>query len=53
MLAQNGYIHKIKAKGSFVLDMGRMDFPMGDWSVSRKCLNGLGVHHEQLYMKII
>ncbi|WP_025675706.1 trehalose operon repressor [Paenibacillus polymyxa] len=29
LLAQNGYIHKIKAKGSFVLDIGRMDFPIG------------------------
>ncbi|MFK4340349.1 MULTISPECIES: trehalose operon repressor [unclassified Paenibacillus] len=29
LLAQNGYIHKIKAKGSFVLDIGRMDFPVG------------------------
>lgn len=28
LLAQNGYIHKVRGKGSFVLDMGRMDFPI-------------------------
>ncbi|MFB5763695.1 trehalose operon repressor [Paenibacillus medicaginis] len=28
LLAQNGYIHKVKGKGSFVLDIGRMDFPV-------------------------
>ena len=28
MLAQNGYIHKIKGKGSFVLDTGRFNFPV-------------------------
>ncbi|MDP4099036.1 trehalose operon repressor [Paenibacillus sp. P96] len=26
LLAQNGYIHKVKGKGSFVLDIGRMKF---------------------------
>lgn len=28
LLAQNGYIHKVKGKGSFVLDTGRMNFPV-------------------------
>jgi len=28
LLAQNGFIHKIQGKGSFVLDIGRMDFPV-------------------------
>ncbi|GAF09411.1 trehalose operon transcriptional repressor [Paenibacillus pini JCM 16418] len=28
MLAQNGYINKVKGKGSFVLDKGRMKFPI-------------------------
>ncbi|WP_410512721.1 trehalose operon repressor [Paenibacillus sp. BR2-3] len=28
LMAQNGYIHKIQGKGSFVLDIGRMDFPV-------------------------
>jgi GntR family transcriptional regulator, trehalose operon transcriptional repressor len=27
-LSQNGYIQKIKGKGSFVLDVGRFDFPV-------------------------
>ncbi|MGF7050294.1 GntR family trehalose operon transcriptional repressor [Paenibacillus sp. DS2015] len=28
LLSENGYIHKIKGKGSFVLDIGRMNFPI-------------------------
>lgn len=28
LLSQNGYIHKMKGKGSFVLDMNRMEFPI-------------------------
>ncbi|NGZ74800.1 trehalose operon repressor [Saccharibacillus alkalitolerans] len=28
LLSQNGYIHKIRGKGSFVLDMNRMEFPI-------------------------
>lgn len=28
LLAQNGYINKVKGKGSFVLDTGRMNFPI-------------------------
>jgi GntR family trehalose operon transcriptional repressor len=28
MLAQNGYIQKIRGKGSFVLEMGKFDFPI-------------------------
>lgn len=28
LLAQNGYIHKVRGKGSFVLDMNRMQFPV-------------------------
>ncbi|WP_068618660.1 trehalose operon repressor [Paenibacillus tuaregi] len=28
LLSQNGYIHKMMGKGSFVLDIGRMDFPI-------------------------
>lgn len=28
LLSENGYIHKIKGKGSFVLDIRRMDFPI-------------------------
>ncbi|WP_223067682.1 trehalose operon repressor [Paenibacillus caui] len=28
LLVQNGYIHKIKGKGSYVLDIHRMDFPI-------------------------
>ncbi|OWA37643.1 trehalose operon repressor [Saccharibacillus sp. O16] len=28
LLAQNGYIHKVRGKGSFVLDMHRMQFPV-------------------------
>ncbi|ASA22138.1 trehalose operon repressor [Paenibacillus donghaensis] len=28
LLSQNGYIHKIKGKGSFVLDIERMNFPV-------------------------
>ncbi len=28
LLSQNGYIQKIKAKGSIVLDIGRFDFPI-------------------------
>ncbi len=28
LLAQNGYIQKVKAKGSFVLDINRFDFPV-------------------------
>ncbi|AIQ12524.1 trehalose operon repressor [Paenibacillus durus] len=28
LLSQNGYIHKVKGKGSFVLDLGRMKFPI-------------------------
>lgn len=28
LLAQNGYIHKVKGKGSFVLDTGRLNFPV-------------------------
>ncbi|WP_138495329.1 trehalose operon repressor [Paenibacillus pinistramenti] len=28
LLVQNGYIHKMKGKGSFVLDVHRMDFPI-------------------------
>jgi len=28
LLAQNGYIHKVRGKGSFVLDIGRMNFPV-------------------------
>ena len=33
LLAQNGYIHKVKGKGSFVLDTGRMNFPVTGSSV--------------------
>ncbi|BCG58817.1 trehalose operon repressor [Paenibacillus sp. URB8-2] len=28
LLSQNGYIHKVKGKGSFVLDLGKMKFPI-------------------------
>lgn len=28
LLSQNGYIHKIMGKGSYVLDIGRMNFPI-------------------------
>lgn len=28
LLSQDGYIHKVKGKGSFVLDYGRMNFPV-------------------------
>ncbi|RUT35564.1 trehalose operon repressor [Paenibacillus zeisoli] len=28
LLSQNGYIHKMMGKGSFVLDIGRMNFPI-------------------------
>ena len=28
LLAQYGYIHKVRGKGSFVLDIGRMNFPI-------------------------
>nr|WP_094096233.1 trehalose operon repressor [Paenibacillus physcomitrellae] len=28
LLVQNGYIHKMKGKGSYVLDVHRMDFPI-------------------------
>lgn len=28
LLSENGFIHKIKGKGSFVLDIGRMNFPL-------------------------
>lgn len=28
LLSQNGYIHKMMGKGSYVLDIGRMDFPI-------------------------
>ncbi|MFX3660772.1 MAG: trehalose operon repressor [Ectobacillus sp.] len=28
LLSQNGYIQKVKGKGSFVLDVGRFDFPI-------------------------
>ncbi|MCQ4085374.1 trehalose operon repressor [Saccharibacillus sp. JS10] len=28
LLSQNGYIHKIRGKGSYVLDMNRMEFPI-------------------------
>lgn len=28
LLSQNGYIHKIKGKGSFVLDVNKLDFPV-------------------------
>ncbi len=28
LLSQNGYIHKMRGKGSFVLDMNRMEFPI-------------------------
>lgn len=28
LLFREGYIHKIKGRGSFVLDMTRMDFPL-------------------------
>ncbi|WP_110932891.1 trehalose operon repressor [Paenibacillus bouchesdurhonensis] len=28
LLAQNGYINKVKGKGSFVLDTGRLNFPI-------------------------
>ncbi|KEO79812.1 trehalose operon repressor [Paenibacillus jamilae] len=54
LLAQNGYIHKIKAKGSFVLDIGRMDFPIGGLVSFKEMSERIGrtsrtiVHENQL-----
>lgn len=33
MLSQNGYIQKIRGKGSYVLDVSKYDFRFPGWSV--------------------
>ena len=35
MLYEEGYIQKIQGKGSIVLDIRMIDFPISDWSASR------------------
>lgn len=42
MLSQNGYIHKIKGKGSFVLDTQRMNFPVSGLVSFKEVSKNLG-----------
>ncbi|WP_342562235.1 trehalose operon repressor [Paenibacillus sp. FSL R7-0345] len=43
LLFQEGYIHKIKGRGSFVLDMTRMDFPVTGLISFKEMSDTLGV----------
>ncbi|MBW4080638.1 trehalose operon repressor [Paenibacillus sp. S150] len=42
MLSENGYIHKIKGKGSFVLDTQRLDFPVSGLISFKEVAHRLG-----------
>ncbi|OAB40436.1 trehalose operon repressor [Paenibacillus antarcticus] len=42
MLSENGYIHKIKGKGSFVLDTQRMSFPVSGLVTFKEVSERLG-----------
>lgn len=42
MLSENGYIHKIKGKGSFVLDTRRMNFPVSGLVSFKEVSGSLG-----------
>ncbi|WNS46815.1 trehalose operon repressor [Paenibacillus sp. MMS20-IR301] len=43
LLFREGYIHKIKGRGSFVLDMTRMDFPVSGLISFKEMADTLGV----------
>ncbi|KOO52727.1 trehalose operon repressor [Priestia koreensis] len=42
LLAQNGYIQKVKGKGSFVLDMKRFDFPVSGLTSFKEVTEKMG-----------
>ncbi|CAH2212498.1 trehalose operon repressor [Tepidibacter aestuarii] len=43
LLEQNGYIQKIKGKGSFVLDINKFDFPISGLTSFKELSNKMGV----------
>ncbi|WFD09383.1 trehalose operon repressor [Tepidibacter hydrothermalis] len=43
LLEQNGYIQKIKGKGSFVLDINKFDFPISGLTSFKELANKMGV----------
>ncbi len=56
LLSQNGYIQKIKAKGSVVLDIGRFDFPVSGLTSFKEVAEKVGQRfhttvHELYVMK--
>ncbi|MBP2000066.1 GntR family trehalose operon transcriptional repressor [Paenibacillus shirakamiensis] len=48
LLAQNGYINKVRGKGSFVLDKGRMKFPISGLVSYKELAAQLGKHNRTL-----
>jgi GntR family trehalose operon transcriptional repressor len=51
LLAQGGNIHKIKGKGSFVLDMDRMSFPLSGLVSFKEMSQRLGISTKTLVYK--
>lgn len=48
LLAQNGYIQKIKGKGSFVLDINKFDFPVSGLISFKELSNKMGSKHKTI-----
>ncbi|MNJ51686.1 Trehalose operon transcriptional repressor [compost metagenome] len=53
LLAQYGYIHKVRGKGSFVLDVGRMSFPITGLISFREMSQKLGRTTKTLVDEVI
>ncbi|MEJ8553792.1 trehalose operon repressor [Tepidibacter sp. Z1-5] len=48
LLEQNGYIQKIKGKGSFVLDINKFDFPISGLTSFKELANKMGVKSQTI-----
>lgn len=48
LLAQNGYIHKIRGKGSVVIDINKLDFPVSGISSFKELAESLHLNSETI-----
>ncbi|TDL91647.1 trehalose operon repressor [Vibrio vulnificus] len=52
LLEQNGYIHKIKGKGSFVLDFSKFNFPVAGLISYKEMVEKLNLHSKTIIHKL-
>ena len=47
LLAQNGYIQKVRGKGSIVIDINKFDFPVSGLVSFKELADKMGKNHER------